>query len=373
MKRTILDVHIVQTVPPSNLNRDDTGSPKTAVYGGVRRARVSSQAWKRAVRVAFMGSLAAGHVGVRTKRVVDQLADVLRERGTDDEAAMSQANELLKAAGVKLTELKKKGSGERTDQGAESGFLFFVSRPQLGALADLAGEDLTTSAVKKRAKEALQSGNSIDIALFGRMVAEPEGLNVDASCQVAHALSVHRVDNEYDYFTAVDDRKELAEAEDAGAGMIGTIEYNSATLYRYATIDVDRLRENLDGDAAATNEAVIEFVRAFATSMPTGKQTTFANRTLPDLVLLDVRSDQPVNLVGAFERPVTTRDGGYVDAAVRRLAERREALIESFGLAPSDSMVASVEGEVDGLPTPVSLPVALTALEGVLRRRVSAP
>ena len=103
MTRTIIDIDILQTVPPSNINRDDTGSPKTAVYGGVRRARVSSQAWKRATRLAFADLLDKDNLGTRTKRVVELLAERIREK--DAEVTPERAEELaavvFKAAGIK--------------------------------------------------------------------------------------------------------------------------------------------------------------------------------------------------------------------------------------------------------------------------------
>lgn len=147
----------------------------------------------------------------------------------------------------------------------------------------------------KAAKAALSRDHSVDVALFGRMVADDANLNVDAACQVAHAISTHAVATEFDYYTAVDDQNP---AEETGAGMIGTIEFDSATLYRYATINVPALLRSL-GDTEATAQAVEAFVRSFATSMPTGKQNTFANRTAPDAVVVMVRPDRPVNLVGA--------------------------------------------------------------------------
>ena len=154
------------------------------------------------------------------------------------------------------------------------------------------------------------------------MVADDDRPQRRRRRQVAHALSVHAVDNEYDYFTAVDDHKNADDDEDAGAGMIGTVEFNSSTLYRYATVDVDRLRDNL-GDAEATRRAVEAFVRAFVQSMPTGKQNTFANRTLPDAVLVVLRDTQSINLVGAFEDAITGRDHGRVASRDRSVGHAR--------------------------------------------------
>jgi CRISPR system Cascade subunit CasC len=327
MARTILDVHVLQTVPPSNLNRDDTGSPKTARYGGVVRARVSSQAWKRATRTAFDGLLDRSELGVRSKRLVELIGDQV---AVQDPSLSERRGELAKAvlAAVGIKVAAPRGKKEAPE---ESGYLVFLSDRQITALAVLAVEHGRTGAAidKKVARKAADTEHSVDVALFGRMVAEDTDLNVDAAAQVAHALSVHAVENEYDYFTAVDDHKNAAAEEDAGAGMIGTVEFNSSTLYRYATVDVNRLRDNLGADPKAARRAVEAFTRAFVLSMPTGKQNTFANRTLPDAVLIVLRETQPINFVGAFEEPV---DGtARIPAAITRLATHASEVQEAFG------------------------------------------
>lgn len=337
MPRTIIDIHVLQTVPPSNLNRDDTGSPKTAVYGGVRRARVSSQAWKRATRDAFAGLLNTSDLGVRTKQVVDLVAAEIKSGNAElAESAATLAEAVLTAAGFKIVPPKKKDAGKS----GESEFLLFLGRGQIANLAALAVESHIAAdggklvVDKTKARLAADTRNSVDVSLFGRMVAGATDLNVEASAQVAHAISVHAAATEYDYFTAVDDRKRGAEDEDAGAGMIGTVEFNSATLYRYANLDVDNLRKNL-GDEEATRRAVGAFVRAFITSMPTGKQNTFANRTLPDAVLVVARETQPINLAGAFEDAVTDGEkGGRVAASIARLAGQATELHRAFDEVP---------------------------------------
>ncbi|WP_299561636.1 type I-E CRISPR-associated protein Cas7/Cse4/CasC, partial [uncultured Mycolicibacterium sp.] len=241
MTRTFIDFHVLQTVPPSNLNRDDTGSPKSAVYGGVRRARVSSQAWKRAARKAFETELDRGELGVRTRRIVELLADEITSLREDlREQAIDLATETFKAVGI-VTKAAKKG------EPGEAGYLVFLSRSQLRALAEAAIAAADAGDVAKALKDAnvkdlADRDHSVDIALFGRMVADEANLNVDAAAQVAHAISVHAAETEFDYFTAVDDV--VAAADESGAGMIGTVEFNSATLYRYATVDVDRLHDN---------------------------------------------------------------------------------------------------------------------------------
>ena len=314
-----IDIHVLQTVPPSCVNRDDTGSPKTAVYGGVTRARVSSQAWKRAVRQDFRERFTPEQLGSRTKKVLDQVTrEVLeQEPFLTRENAEKKAEKVLQSAGLSLNNKK------------ETDALFFMSDAQAKALASGDAAD------KDACKAALKNNPSIDQALFGRMVASDPSLNYDAAAQVAHAISTHSVQNEFDYFTAVDD---CASEDNAGAGHIGTTEFNSATLYRYATVNVDELASWLGGD---TVEAVKGFVESFCCTMPTGKQNSFANRTLPDAVYVAVRNDQPVNLSGAFEKPVRAGTEGYLAASERALADYAAKTYETFAPQPLLSLAAS--------------------------------
>jgi CRISPR system Cascade subunit CasC len=332
MSRTILDIHVIQTVPPSNINRDDTGTTKTALYGGRLRARVSSQAWKRATRQAFTNLLDQSELGIRTKRIVELIAEeITRQNPALEERAAELATTVLTAAGIRTT------SARRKDALPESGYLMFLSHRQIEGLADLAvtaaerAFDGKVEINKQDAQARAGQQHSVDISLFGRMVADAANLNVDAAAQVAHALSVHAVDNEYDYFTALDD---LAGEADRGATMIGTVDFNSSTLYRYATVDVDRLQDNL-GDPHATRRAVEAFTRAFISSMPAGKQNTFANRTLPDAVVIVVRETQSINLVGAFEEAIiAATNGGRVRAAIQRLGDYMHELHKAFDEQP---------------------------------------
>ena len=294
-KRLYVDFHVLQTVPPSCINRDDTGSPKTAMYGGVLRARVSSQAWKHAMRKDFAENTPLD-VGKRTKKAAELVKEQILALDPEQKKADKMAKDALKY--VNITSNDKKG----TDA------LVFISSAQAKALAALA---VAGSTDKKEYQKALRTAPSMDMALFGRMVADDPSLNYDAAAQVAHSISTHAVKNEYDYFTAVDD----CPAEDnAGAGHLGTVEYNSSTLYRYATVNVLELKGKLGAEQAA--ETVRAFGEAFLFSMPTGKQNTFANRTLPDAVYVTIREDQPVNLCGAFERAVSRGEqGGYAEAS----------------------------------------------------------
>lgn len=318
-----VDIHALQVVPPSCINRDDTGSPKTAIYGGVTRARVSSQAWKKAMRDAFKEALnASEEVGIRTKRITDLIAKEIESLGGAKPAKMAQ--DILNAAGVTVKENKK------NKDILETGALFFISPAQIHKLAQLAVDGEKD---KKKVQAALNSEPTLDIALFGRMVADDPSLNTDACAQVAHSISTHKVNNEYDYFTAID---ECSPDDNAGAGMLGTVEYNSSTLYRYATVAVHDLKNKLGDDTA---NAVKEFVHAFITSMPTGKINTFANRTLPAAVMVTIRTDQPINLVGAFEKPVRSNDEGYLDGSCKAFVKHAKETYENWLDAPVASFV----------------------------------
>ncbi len=367
MTRTILDIHVLQTVPPSNLNRDDTGQPKTATYGGVRRARVSSQAWKRATRRAFDELLDPSDLGVRSKKLADELAERITAATSSIErtAAWKIAAETLQTATGSKVEVprrkKKDADDEASETAPESSYLMFLSRRQLDGLAELALEgtkgtdDLDTLKAffkvkenKARARALVDTRHSVDIALFGRMVADATDLNVEASTQVAHALSVHAVDNESDYYTAVDDKNTEAEK---GAGMIGTVEFNSATLYRYAALDVDQLRANLgvglrddESPDEPTRRAVEAFIEGFIASLPTGKINTFGNQTLPDAVIVKLRTKRPVSYVAAFEKPVAKHreEGGFLRASCERLAAYAPDLEERYGLTDEGSWVLRI-------------------------------
>ncbi|WP_228978474.1 type I-E CRISPR-associated protein Cas7/Cse4/CasC [Streptomyces sp. DH12] len=378
MSRIIVDVHALQTVPPSNLNRDDTGSPKTALYGGVPRARVSSQAWKRATREHFNRTLDASQLGVRTKRVAELLAERIERLEPSLEGApeaLTLAAETLKAAtGSKIEVPKRKAdaakkSGEK-EPAPEASYLMFLSTRQLDRLAEIAVEGAKDISAffkdkenKARAREAADTRHSVDIALFGRMVADSADINVDAAAQVAHAISVHQVETESDYFTAVDDRNSDAEP---GAGMIGTIDFNSSTLYRYAALDVNLLAANLgkglreDEPAAAPVQRAVEaFLDGFVASLPTGKINTFGNHTLPEAVIVKIRSSRPISYVGAFENPVGSNGAGHVRGACEQLAAHATEIERAYGdtstsawvlrLGTSTEPLAALGSEVSSL------------------------
>ena len=348
-----IDIYALQTVPPSNINRDDTGSPKTAMYGGVRRARVSSQAWKRAMRESFPEYLPEGSLGVRTKLAAELLAERIAEKREDlSDQASGIATALLNALGLKVEGSKRAGD----DEGKNStSYLVFIAQHELDKLAEVGvqwadeGVDLKKldKKAKDRAKAAFSGTQAVDIALFGRMLADVPELNTDASSQVAHAISVDKVTQEFDYFTAVDD---CASGDNSGAGMIGTVDFNSSTLYRYATVNVDSLYSQL-GDAEATSRGLAAFLEAFICSMPTGKQNTFANRTLPSYIVVSLREKQPINAVSAFEMPVKASEEGEPVSrlAAKRLGERIAQLEGVYDMKSSKAWYMSVDGALDEL------------------------
>lgn len=314
-----VDFHVLQTVPPCCINRDDTGSPKTAVYGGQTRARVSSQAWKHAMRDYFKNAIMDEYsLADRTKSIIEMVLNEGEKMGKTISA--KDAQKALEEAGIKFK-----------DEKCEA--LFFMGRAQARAVAEIICDDSIDKSDKKAYKKLLQDAVSnnpaIDIALFGRMVASAPLLNVDATAQVAHSISTHSIMNEYDYFTAVDD---LQSDENSGAGHLGTVEFNSSTLYRYANINITELAKLIGRDEAA--DAVAKFTKAFICSMPTGKENTFANRTLPDCVYITIRDDQPVNLCSAFEAPVKKSAEGFAKASEAALVAKAKDIYSKFAAEP---------------------------------------
>lgn len=328
-ERLYVDFHVVQTVPPSCVNRDDTGRPKTAFYGGANRARVSSQSWKHAMRLMFNELFTSEELGYRTMHAVDLIANEIEKLDSsfDDETAVKEAIKAMNSAGVKINEKKDN----------KTGALFFISAVQANNLAQLV---ISGEKDAKLYKQALKETPSVDIALFGRMVADNADLNVDAASQVAHSISTHAVQNEYDYFTAVDD---CSPKDSVGAGHIDTAEFNSSTLYRYATVNVAQLKKSFSVSVA---EIIRGFAEAFICSMPTGKQNSYANRTYPDMVYVTIRKDQPVNLVGAFEKPVISNNG-YVEESVKKLQEYAGKVYDNFSGKPVKSFMIGADAISD--------------------------
>src|SRR5690606_5416130 len=302
-------------------------------FGGHRRARVSSQCFKRAVRLAAREHelIAPEHRGVRTKKLKALLLE--RLAGRDPLEAEGKIEAALAAAGLKL---KDDGKTE---------YLLFLGEAEIAGFAslieqhwdELAGapagsekkgkKEAKASApaeVVKKARALLDGGKAVDVALFGRMLADMPEVNQDAACQVAHAISTHRVEREFDYFTAVDDK---GGPEETGAGMIGQMEFNSATLYRYAVIDTGKLLGNLQQDRELALSALEAFTQAMVRAIPTGKQNSFAAHNLPSFVGVCLRHAGPLNLANAFEKPVAPRqDASLTSLSVDELARHESKL-----------------------------------------------
>lgn len=340
-----VEVHILQNFAPSNLNRDDTNAPKDCQFGGYRRARISSQAIKRAVREQFRKErlLAPEELSVRTKRLVDEVSSRLVALGRDPEQARAVALAAIN------------GLPAKTEQDHKTQYLLFLGEREIGNLAEVCqknwdalvkvapAKDGPTDAksFKKASRDAvadlhdqlvstLDGGKAADLALFGRMIADLPDRNVDAASQVAHAISTHQVNMEFDFYTAVDD---LRPEDTAGADMMGTVEFNSACFYRYANVDVEQLVKNLSGDTELAKRTVEAFLKGLVHAMPTGKQHSMAAQNPPSLVYVVIRSDGrwPWSLANAFVRPV--QPSGNVDLierSVLKLDAYRAKLREAY-------------------------------------------
>ncbi|MBN8486780.1 MAG: type I-E CRISPR-associated protein Cas7/Cse4/CasC [Burkholderiales bacterium] len=343
-----LEFHLIQNFAPSNLNRDDTGAPKDALFGGQRRARVSSQCFKRAVRLASheLELLPAVNRGVRTKKLKDLLVSKLVGRPADEAAAKIES--VLASAGLKL---KDDGKTE---------YLLFLGEGEVSALAALIDQhwdDVVVSTEKKSKKDAkagapadlgkkvkalMDGGKAVDVALFGRMLADLPQVNQDAACQVAHAISTHRVEREFDYFTAVDDK---GDEDETGAGMIGQVEFNSATFYRYAVLDLNKLLGNLQEDRELALSAVQAFALAMARAVPSGKQNSFAAHNPPEFLGVCLRHAAPMNLANAFEKPVAPRRDTSLSAqSIEALANYEGKLAAVYGDARDQWLTLDLSG-----------------------------
>lgn len=345
-----LDIHILQTVPYANLNRDDLGSPKYLVYGDTTRTRVSSQCWKRAVRLDVQERL--GDSALRTRRIVSAVRDQLVHAGWPADLAVQAGKQVVLSAGVDGLKVDEKNDNNTS-------VLLYVPESAVNALTELAEEhraDIESSVdapKKKGSKSAgvlpadrvnalLSSRNGI-INLFGRMLAEMPSANVDGAVQVAHAFTTHAVETQVDFFTAVDDVPGL----DPGSAHMNAGEFSAGVFYRYACVDLAGLAENLGNGPDQTIELARLFTGAFITSLPQAKRTATAPHTVPDLVHLAVRSDRPISLASAFEKPVSTRNGaGFAGPSRARLTEhagRVHRLLSAAGLVYSGH--ASIDDE----------------------------
>lgn len=320
-----LELHIIQSVPVSCLNRDDLNSPKTAIFGGVQRARVSSQSWKRAIRELAKEIAPDSFKGERTRLFYEPLLLEMKNAGVSDpeEAAKSIVDALVKLDAKSQDKVKSKT-------------MYFMSPLELKTIAQ---EYKETSDVKKAIKKKSLK-DAADIALFGRMVASDHSLAVEAAAMFSHVISTHKVDNEIDFFTAVDDLQQLDEEaeDDSGAGMMGTLEFNSATYYRFAALNLNMLADenHLAVMSKEERKAVVKtFIEATIKAVPTARKNTMNGNTFPNYVLGVVReTGHPIQLINAFEKPVHS-NSGYVAESIQLLEKEYINLSTTWGLSSS--------------------------------------
>lgn len=295
-----VEFHIIQSFPVTCLNRDDVGAPKTAMVGGVTRARVSSQCWKRQVRLSLHDfGVKLAH---RTKHVDDLIVQEAIASGGSDESVRACA-EAIAACISKDT-------------------LLFITDSEAAKLAEYAKEigfnkDKVKSAdVEKLIKGVVnKAADGLDIALFGRMVAQAATLDIEGAASFSHAISTHKVTNEVEFFTALDD---CPRAEEQGSSHMGSLEFNSATYYRYVSLDIGQLYDTL-GNENALPQAVEAFIKALYVAVPSARQTTQSGASSWDFAKILVRSGQRLQL--AFETPVKAQDGGFLKPSIDSLKE----------------------------------------------------
>lgn len=320
-----LELHILQSFPVACLNRDDLNSPKTAIFGGVQRARVSSQSWKRAIR-EYAQENSDRFNGQRTRLIIEPLRAALISEGVAESEALDQAKKLADAISNLDAKAEKNGKQQVKT-------LFFTTPAEIQALAhEFKNTGDTKKAIKAVGSEVLK--DAADIALFGRMVANDHSLTLEGVGMFAHALSTHKVDNEIDFFAAVDD---LQPKEESGAGMTGTLEFNSATYYRFAALNLDMLRDKdhlVILSPEERKQVVRTFVEASLLAVPGARKNSMNAATLPGYVLGVVRnSGHPVQLVNAFEKPVRAYGGkGLFETSLEAMNTEREKLNAIWGL-----------------------------------------
>ena len=381
----IVELHIIQNFVPSNLNRDDANAPKDCVFGGYRRARISSQCIKRSVRKhsAFYETVqnSGGNIGIRTKRLKSRLVNICQDQGKSQEEAKKAATTIIELLGLKLSD------DEKTE------YLLYFGENEVVELATIAinNWELLQKAEKKKDKKdsvaeelkdvqkevgSVVSKNrtdvksyAADIALFGRMVADRKSINmnVDAACQVAHAISTHKVEMEMDYFTAVDD---LLPDEDSGSDMIGVVEFNSSCFYRYSLIDIEKLKKNLGLNSDLLNAAVLGYLEASIKAIPTGKQNSMAAQNPVSYARLIVRKGGfPWSLANAFQKPVTLgRNQSIEESSIAAMKEYFDSLAKIYGI---DSIIEDCSFDIHD-PESRSLKELLKSISASLSKEVTA-
>lgn len=378
--KNFVEIHALQNFAPSNLNRDDTGAPKDAIFGGTRRARVSSQCLKRSVREYFKMKienmeLLPEDIGHRSKRLLDEIVKLLVKKNRDPEESRKFARlAILAGSGMWVAPAEAEG-----DEDEKSEYLMFLGNKELASIADVisdrwdeekwgaiekaleksSAKDKKKEASKKASKELKESlakilngGKALDVALFGRMLADMPEKNQYAACQVAHAISTHAVEREFDFYTAVDD---LKPEDTAGADMMGTIEFNSACFYRYAVADWEKLISNLQGDKELAGKGLRAFLEGFVVAEPTGKQNTFAAHNPPEFIVISIRKNgAPRNLANAFETAVRVKkDESLTKKSAQQLVQKANTLKAAFGGDEETFILNLVGADINGFGTKV--------------------
>jgi CRISPR system Cascade subunit CasC len=327
----LIELHILQSFPVSCLNRDDVGAPKSAVFGGVNRARISSQCLKRAIREHARETCPDLFQGHRSRLIIGPLRDALAQAG----AAEPAATDIAKLVGEHLATFDKEAE-KKGDLKVKT--LMFLSPAEIKEIAQALAKliksnpkakDLDKAAAKAAKGAALK--DAADIAIFGRMVASDQSLTLEGAGLFSHALSTHRADNEIDFFAAVDD---LQKAEESGAGMTGTLEFTSACYYRYAALNVDLLRSHLSVLNTDEIQRVIDaFLRATLLAVPGARKNSMNAHTVPVYVLGTVKEKgQPIQLVNAFESPIRADGGGLVNNSIAALQAEFKKLKDTWGM-----------------------------------------
>lgn len=343
----LIQFHILQNYAPSNLNRDDTGAPKDAIFGGVRRGRISSQCLKRSIRRsdAFTSAFSKDDLlGMRTRRLPILIKQELDAMGVLD----PELSEIVaKISGVGRESTKKKAEESTAEVEVEEEVaknenmvkqLIFIGKNEVRPMAEklhsiyqrLGQKEWQKTEIPKITKDlGLSLPKSVDIAMFGRMTTSDAFEDVTAAVQVAHALSTNTLNQEFDYFTAVDDL-----SQETGAGMIGDIEFNSSTYYKYINVHWEELVANLGGDVEVASRGVLALLEAVVKAQPSGKQNTFAAFNLPDFVLVEVSElNLPVSYANAFLKPVhSTHEGTLMENSIRQLADYLEKVCKTYNL-----------------------------------------
>ena len=362
----LVQIHILQNYAPSNLNRDDTGSPKDAIFGGYLRGRISSQCLKRSIRKspAFSDAFKdADLLGMRTQLLPALITEELVKMGVD-EADRKNIQARVSDIGRKGRASESEGAAEAEGEAGVEGKtkqLIFIGKDEIRPLAekmlDLYKEyraqkftKLDIRVIEKAIQYELP--RSVDIAMFGRMTTSEAFEDIHAAVQVAHALSTNTLTQEFDYYTAVDDL-----SGETGASMIGDVEFNSSTYYKYLNIHWEELVKNLGGDTKVARQAVLALVNAASTAQPTGKQNTFAAQNLPDLVLVEVSAKNlPVSYANAFLKPVrASGDQSLMDVSIQKLTQYIQKVASTYNLESQRAFISMQDFALDGAEQQASL------------------